>query len=197
MSLLLVPVSGRHARDLQSLDAEELITHVPLPALDPRDGILAFIERAQRLRARGAGDTFAVCEDDRLLGIAALARAERAPDRAELGYWIGRAYRGRGYATAAARQLLAHGFERMRLGLVFARCLNSNRASLRVMEKLGLRFVALEPSDDSKEPMCRYELDREQWNDRRPFLTGPERRRSIAAVHRPRPKRPRRGGQPS
>ncbi len=170
MPLRLVPVSMRHVRDIQSLAADEPLGRwMPRPAADPRDGslALAFVERAQRLRARGARETFAVCEDDRLLGIAALARDEGAPDRAELGYWIGRAYRGRGYATAAAGRLLTHGFERMRLGLVFARCISSNRASLRVIEKLGLRFVALEPSDDPKAPMCRYELDREQWKTRR------------------------------
>ncbi len=167
MSLLLVPVSGRHVRDLRSLVAEEPIARVPLPALDPRAGLLAFVEGAQRLRARGAGETFAVCEDDRFLGIAALARVEEAPARAELGYWIGRAHRGHGYATAAARQLLAHGFERMRLDLVFARCLGSNHASLRVMEKLGFHFVAVEPSDDASEPVCRYELGREEWQAHR------------------------------
>jgi RimJ/RimL family protein N-acetyltransferase len=169
MPLRLVPVSMRHVRDIQSLAADENVARwMPGPAPDPRDGslALAFVERAQRLRARGARETFAVCEDDRLLGIAALARDEEAPDRAELGYWIGRAYRGRGYATAAAGRLLAHGFERLHLILVFARCFSTNRASIRVLDKLGLHFVGLEPSHNARqsaEPVRRYELTRAGW----------------------------------
>jgi RimJ/RimL family protein N-acetyltransferase len=166
MSFRLVPLSGRHVRDLRSLVAEEPDGRLPLPALDPRGGLLAFIEGAQRLRARGDGATFAVCDDARFLGLAALARVEEAPARAELGYWIGRAHRGRGHATAAGHQLLAHGFTRMRLDLVFARCLGSNHASLRVMDKLGLHFVAVEPSEDPGEPVRRYELGRKEWRAR-------------------------------
>jgi RimJ/RimL family protein N-acetyltransferase len=167
MSLHLVPVSGRHAREIQALAADEAIarwTAIPHPY--PRDGALAFVERAQRLRALGRHATFAVCEAHRLLGVATLARLEATPDHAELGYWIGRPYWGRGYATAAGRQLLAHGFGRMRLVLVFARCLSANRASIHVLEKLGFRFVGLEAARSSTwpgEPVGRYELTRAGW----------------------------------
>ena len=166
MSLRLVPLSGRHLRDLQSLAAGEAIAPwlaPPSPDLDGR----AFVERAQRLRARGGRETFAICEDDRLLGIGVLTRREEAPEHAELGYWIGRPYRGRGHATAAGARLLARGFERMRLILVIARSPSANRASVRVLEKLGLRFVGVEPSVDppgSGEAVRRYEMTRAAWH---------------------------------
>ena len=141
-------MSGRHAREIQALAAAEAVarwTAIPHPY--PLDDGLAFVERAQRLRARGMRETFAVCEADRLLGVATLARREATPDHAELGYWIGRPYWGRRYAPAAGRQLLAHGFGRMRLSLVFARCFGANHASIRVLEKLGFRFVGLEADE--------------------------------------------------
>ena len=164
MPLLLVHVNGRHARDLRSLVAEEPTPPWPsLSALAGRDVVLGFLERAQRLRAHGLQETFAVCEDDRLIGLGGLARDDRAPDRAELGYWIAVPYRGRGHATAAARGLLAHGFERMRLALLFARTASANRASLRVLDKVGLRFVGVEPVAEGNEPLRRYELRREEW----------------------------------
>lgn len=57
---------------------------------------------------------------------------------AEIGYWLGRAWWGRGLATEAVRQVTAYGFETFdsltRIeGHVFA----SNRASARVLEKAG------------------------------------------------------------
>jgi ribosomal-protein-alanine N-acetyltransferase len=168
MDLRLVPVSARHARDIQALASDAAIarwTAIPHPY--PRDGALAFVDRAQRMRARGMQETFAVCEaGGHLLGVATLVRDEKLAARAELGYWIGRPYWGRGYATAAARRLLAHGFERMDLDAVVARCFAINRASARVIEKLGFRFVGLEASRSPKrlaEPVRRHELTRGDW----------------------------------
>jgi hypothetical protein len=170
MSVSLVPLSGRHARDLQLLAADEPVAPwMALPSPHPHGGPLAFIESAQRLRARGTRETFAVCEAGRLLGIVVLARHEGVPDHAEFGYWIGRQYRDRGHATAAAGRLLAHGFERGRLMLVFARCLAANRSSIRVLEKLGFRFAGLERSAHQKafgEAVRRYEVTREAWRRR-------------------------------
>ena len=57
----------------------------------------------------------------------------------EIGYWIGRPFWGRGYATAALRLLVAHCFSRLGLHRVFAHHMARNPASGRVMEKAGLR----------------------------------------------------------
>ena len=164
----LVPLSARHSGDIQTLASDEAIarwTMIPHPY--PPGAALAFVDRAQRMRARGAHETFAVCEaGGGFLGVALLVRDDQIPARAELGYWIGRPYWGRGYATAAARRLLGHGFDRMGLEVVGARCLSANRASARVIEKLGFRFVGLEASPTLKrpaEPVRRYELARRDW----------------------------------
>jgi RimJ/RimL family protein N-acetyltransferase len=168
MSSRLVRLSGRHARELASLAAGEPTARRPPAAfLDGRDGVLGFLERAQRLRARGVQETFAVREADRLVGLAVLTRDERRPEHGELGYWVAVAYRGRGHATAAARALLAHGFERMRLDTIVARSGNANRASVRVLEKAGFRPVGVEPAADDNDPVGRYEIHREEWLARR------------------------------
>lgn len=62
-----------------------------------------------------------------------------AHDRAELGYWVGRPFWDRGYATEAARAVLAWGFGSLRLHRICARCFVRNAASGRVLTKLGLR----------------------------------------------------------
>ena len=87
------------------------------------------------------GVTFAITlrEDGALIGAIGL-RAERAHQRAELGYWIGVPWWGHGYATEAARAVVAFGFDELGLNRVFARHMTSNPASGRVMEKIGMRF---------------------------------------------------------
>lgn len=60
-------------------------------------------------------------------------------ERAELGYWIGRAYWGRGYATEAARAVVAWGFRSLALHRIHASHFPRNPASGRVLRKLGMR----------------------------------------------------------
>ena len=58
--------------------------------------------------------------------------------RAELGYWIGVPFWGRGYATEAARAAVAFGFETLRLNRIYAHHFYGNAASQRVLEKIGM-----------------------------------------------------------
>jgi [ribosomal protein S5]-alanine N-acetyltransferase len=59
--------------------------------------------------------------------------------RAELGYWIGVPYWGRGYATEAAAALLSFAFGDLGLRRVVAHHFSRNPASGRVLQKLGMR----------------------------------------------------------
>ena len=59
--------------------------------------------------------------------------------RAELGYWVGVPFWGRGYATEAAEALLAYAFDNLDLHRVEASFFSRNPASGRVMEKIGMR----------------------------------------------------------
>jgi len=58
-------------------------------------------------------------------------------DRAEIGYWIGVPYWGRGYATEAARAVIAYAFE-AGFNRVEAEHFSRNPASGRVMQKAGM-----------------------------------------------------------
>ena len=112
----LVWLSGRHASELALLAADDW-------------DVEGFVARAQRLRARGERDTFAVFVDDkRLVGLAMLGRDATTPAHAEVGYWIGPRERGLGYATSAVKQLLVRAFDRMHVTLVFAHCGKANHA---------------------------------------------------------------------
>ena len=73
----------------------------------------------------------------RLVGEAGLQELEAGPD-VEVGYTLARAAWGRGYATEAARAVLRWGFAGLRLPRVVAVADPANRASLRVLEKLGM-----------------------------------------------------------
>lgn len=56
---------------------------------------------------------------------------------AEIGYWLGEAFWGRGIITSAVRAMTAYGFETLGLTRIFAVPFASNSASVRVLEKCG------------------------------------------------------------
>lgn len=63
------------------------------------------------------------------------------PEAVEVGWWVEPAVWVRGYATEAARAVLAEGFERHGLERIWARIYPANAASQRVAAKLGLERV--------------------------------------------------------
>jgi ribosomal-protein-alanine N-acetyltransferase len=60
---------------------------------------------------------------------------------AQIAFYIGREYWGRGLATEAARAFVQHGFEQLNLKRIQAGINANNAASLRVVEKLGFRWT--------------------------------------------------------
>ena len=59
--------------------------------------------------------------------------------RAELGYWIGVPFWGKGFATEAATAVVAFGFNTLGLHRIHAHHFGGNSASRRVLEKIGMR----------------------------------------------------------
>lgn len=82
--------------------------------------------------------TLAITEAEEGLVGAISLRIELPQRRAELGYWIGVPYWGRGYATEAVRAMLAFGFGRLSLHRIYAYHFVRNPASGRVMAKAGM-----------------------------------------------------------
>jgi ribosomal-protein-alanine N-acetyltransferase len=59
----------------------------------------------------------------------------------EIGYGINASYQGRGYATEMAGALVAWALNQPEVRKVTAKCLADNTASIRVLEKAGLRRI--------------------------------------------------------
>ena len=78
-------------------------------------------------------------DDGRQIGGTGL-RVEEQHRHAELGYWLGVPYWGKGYATEAAREMVRHGFEDLNLHRIFASHFKHNPASGRILIRLGMRY---------------------------------------------------------
>lgn len=64
-------------------------------------------------------------------------------NNAELGYWIGQEYWGKGYCTEAVKAMIEFGFQHMKLHKIYANYFHNNPASGRVMKKAGMKYEAI------------------------------------------------------
>jgi len=60
-------------------------------------------------------------------------------DSAEIGYWIGEPYWGKGIATIATKLITSYGFEKLKLRRIFSGVFDFNIGSMKVLEKNGYK----------------------------------------------------------
>jgi [ribosomal protein S5]-alanine N-acetyltransferase len=101
---------------------------------------LATIRAARETTPRVQWDLGAVLKTDRtLIGACRLHVTDPNAGEADVGYALARRHWGHGYAAEAVRALVGFAFERLGARRVWAVCEPANRASLRVLDKAGLR----------------------------------------------------------
>ncbi len=139
--LILRPFVAADAPEVSRLAGDRRVADTTLNIPHPYDESMAlgWIGTHADAAERDEALTLAITdrETGRLVGAVALATSS-AQGRAELGYWVGVDYWGRGFATEASRALVNHAFTTLGLRRVVAHCLTRNEGSWRVMEKLGM-----------------------------------------------------------
>lgn len=125
----------------------------------------AWIEWTRRLPAGAAVFAIAIKAEGNFIGACGYdPLLIGAPD---LGYWLGEPYWGQGYATEAAAAVLAHAFEAAGLERMESGCRSDNRASRRVLEKLGFRpsgrATRFSLGAGREVEIDTFSLTREQW----------------------------------
>ncbi len=140
--LRLRPFTAADAPDVQRLAGDPAVSDTALDLPHPfEDGMAeAWIGTHAAGISAGTLYIFAItsAESGTLLGAAGLM-IEPGHRRAELGYWLGADFWGRGYATEASGAVIRHGFEQLDLHRIHASHLVRNPASGRVLQKLGMR----------------------------------------------------------
>ena len=81
---------------------------------------------------------FAIDIDGKVIGGIGLDNIEG--HEAEIGYWLGQQYSGKGIMTSAVKLVTEYGFSRLGLSRIYAYVFTFNKASARVLEKAGYKY---------------------------------------------------------
>ena len=139
--LLLRALRLADAPRVQRLAGDRAVATTTLRIPHPcEDGVAEqWIYEQQRRYQSGQEVSFAIVLRSRICLIGSIGlRLNPQHCRGELGYWIGKPYWNRGYATEAAEAILRYGFETLGLRRICAYHFRRNPASRRVLEKIGM-----------------------------------------------------------
>ena len=128
---------------IKASDKEDFFTNISHDRRVLETFICAYAETPEQFdfsKYPGREDLFAIRlkETGRLIGI--ILYFDEKDGACEIGYGLGSAYWGRGYATEAVRRFLEYCFRERGLETVYASFFTGNEASRRVMEKCGMTF---------------------------------------------------------
>lgn len=141
--LILRPPDDRDADDLYPIISDpEVTNNLLIPYPFPEERMLPWIrDRREALRARERYTLVVVLkETGRVIGICGLIGCSWKHLNAELIYWLGKQYWGKGYMPEAAGRIVRFGFEELGLERISVGCFTRNEASRRVIEKLGFTY---------------------------------------------------------
>jgi len=145
--LLLRGFTLDDAPEVQRLAGDYTVARNTLTIPHPyEDGMAGtWIRGLEEDEERGISLVFAIerDEDKQLIGSIGLSGIDTCHNHAELGYWVGQPYWGRGYASEAASALVGFAFRILRLNRLFAYRFERNAASERVLEKSGFQREGL------------------------------------------------------
>ena len=141
-SLLLRPMAGRYLSQILDIWTQpEIRRHLWGDKVISEERVALEIVRSEEsFRSSGFGQ-WAVRrrKKRRVIGSCGLRWVPHT-EHLEIVYCIHSGLWNNGYGTQAARAVLAFAFDKLQLTLIHGRCARDNVASLRVLEKIGMRL---------------------------------------------------------
>ena len=116
---------------------------IPYPY--PKDLAKKFIRSSRYKTKKGKSLILGIelLENKKIIGVISLMHINKIHKRAEIGYWLGKKYWGKGVMTQAVKEILKIAFGEMKLHRVYAKIFEENIASRKTVEKCGFKHEGL------------------------------------------------------
>lgn len=138
-------------RRLKTTDFEDMYEYAKIPSVTDfltwhphpdSDYTRRYLQAVQGQYSRGEFFDWAVIlkSNGKMIGTCGFTSFDEQNNAGEIGYVINPNYAGKGYATEATKQVVKFGFLTLNLHRVYAKYIDGNNASRRVMEKCGMSY---------------------------------------------------------
>ena len=135
-------------RSWEETDAEECFRYAKDPRVGPAAGwpVHTSVENSRDVirNVLMVPETYAIVWKETGLPIGSIGFHHNdlavKEDEMELGFWLGVPYWGRGIVPEAAKEMLCHGFEDLKLERIWCAYYDGNEKSKRAQEKIGFRY---------------------------------------------------------
>lgn len=149
LRLRLEPFDETHFAGLLALNSDPVVMQFlgdgsPATAVEVQASIASAKERWERF---GFSWWSIIRQDsDEIIGAGCVQHIENEPGNpVEIGWRLKRDHWGHGYATEAARAMIAFAFNVLGVAAIHATTHPSNERSINVMKRLGMRSLGLQP----------------------------------------------------
>ena len=149
LRLRLEPFDETHFAGLLALNSDPVVMQFlgdgsPATAVEVQASIASAKERWERF---GFSWWSIIRRDsDEIIGAGCVQHIENEPGNpVEIGWRLKRDHWGHGYATEAARAMIAFAFDVLGVAAIHATTHPSNERSINVMKRLGMRSLGLQP----------------------------------------------------
>ncbi|HMS64732.1 MAG TPA: GNAT family N-acetyltransferase [Ignavibacteria bacterium] len=136
----LVKYSLKHKKELVRLlnnkNIEKWLLQVPFPYTSEDADF--WINRCNVAENENTDYSFAIENDGKMTG--GIGLHKKFEHSAEVGYWIGEEYWGKGYATEALNKILDIGFNELNFSRIHAHVFEGNIASEKLLLKCGFEY---------------------------------------------------------
>lgn len=139
----LVKYSAKHKESLVRLlnnkNVEKWLLQVPNPYTSADADF--WIDKCNLNENQNTDFSFAI--EDEGIHVGGIGLHKKFEHSAEVGYWIGEEYWGKGYATKGLNKILFEGFNRLKLTRIHAHVFEGNIASEKLLLKCGFEYEGL------------------------------------------------------
>ncbi|MEB7824472.1 GNAT family N-acetyltransferase [Staphylococcus chromogenes] len=112
-----------------------------VPLINSVEDELRFLKKMMTLEIENKVRVYAIYEKNQLIGTVNIHNIDTQNHTGEIGYWLSQHVTGQGVMTKAVRLLCDLAFNDLLLNRLEIRAQKENKASQRVAEKVGFRFI--------------------------------------------------------
>jgi len=134
----LQPADAPHVYQQLDISRKQLRRYLPWVDYNTKEEhSLRFIEMMMRKTEEQEAFALGIWYDHQFCGVIDLHNWDHQIQKAEIGYWLGASFQGKGIATAATKALISYAFRHLHINKIEIRFVLQNEQSARIPIKLG------------------------------------------------------------